>query len=149
MSESYNPPGFYFGLFFTGTQEQYKNSFSEVSGIRAAMGVEEIKGGDNKFSYRVPTRAKDENLVLKRGIMLKDSAIAKWCMETLEGKTNKIEPKDISVRIGDEGANPLMDWNFKHAWPVSWSISNLDSTNTEIMIETLEFAYTYVTIEKK
>ena len=151
MSETYNlPDGFYFGLFFTGTQVRHENSFSEVSGIKASLDVEEVKeGGDNRFTYKVPTRGKYENIILKRGLMLKDSSILKWCMETILGKTNKIETKDISVRLMDTNGNSLMDWNFKDAWPVSWSVSNLDTTNPEIMIETLEFAYTYFTTEQK
>ena len=153
MSESsYPPPAFYFQVFFTGTINPSPGSFQEASGIQANLSSEEIneeEEEDNRFNYKIPATAKYENLGLKRGLMPNDSPIAKWCMETLAGGTNSIQPKDISVRLLDSEKNPLMGWDLKNAYPVSWNISNMGSMSGEIMIESLAFAYAYFTIEGK
>jgi len=77
---SYYPPvGFHFKVEFSGVgNADMDTRFQEVSGLTAEIGTEELQvGGENRFSYRLPTRARFSNLVLKRG-MLKDSELITW-----------------------------------------------------------------------
>lgn len=139
----YPPVSFYFKLSFSGISGQVEASFKEVSGITMEMGIEEIaEGGVNGFKHRVPTTAKFSNLVLKRGLVPKDSELAQWCMDTLTGNLeNALETKMITVHLLEASRKPLKSWSFNNAWPVKWSVSDLNSMNNEIAIETLEFAY--------
>jgi len=139
----YPPVSFYFKLSFSGISGQVEASFKEVSGITMEMGIEEIaEGGVNGFKHRVPTTAKFSNLVLKRGLVPKDSELAQWCMDTLTGNLeNTLETKMITVHLLEASRKPLKSWSFNNAWPVKWSVSDLNSMNNEIAIETLEFAY--------
>lgn len=139
----YPPVSFYFKLSFSGISGQVEASFKEVSGITMEMGIEEIaEGGVNGFKHRVPTTAKFSNLVLKRGLVPKDSELAQWCMDTLTGNLeDTLETKMITVHLLEASRKPLKSWSFNNAWPVKWSVSDLNSMNNEIAIETLEFAY--------
>ncbi|RMA57706.1 phage tail protein [Ulvibacter antarcticus] len=144
--ETYYPPlGFYFRLSFSDEAGKLDAAFKEVSGISMEMGVEEIvEGGNNNFKHRVPTSVKFSNLVLKRGLVPKDSGIVDWCQRTLGGGLMEtIENKTINVELLNENGDPLMSWNFFNAWPVKLETSDLNSMNNEIVIESLEFAYSY------
>lgn len=143
MDEFYPPVAFYFKLSIEGASGD--TAFKEVSGISMEMDTEEItEGGNNSYKHRVPTSVKSSNLVLKRGLVPKDSEVVQWCMDTLgSGLSSTIQTKTITVSLLDEEANPLKTWNFSNAWPVKWSASDLNSMNNEILIETLEFSYSY------
>jgi phage tail-like protein len=147
MSESPPPASFYFELSIVGQTAEPRIGFKEVSGISMEMGAEEItEGGENRFKHRVPTAVKYSNLVLKRGLMPQNSEIAKWCIETLSGNmSTTMETKTIIVSLLNEKGSPLKSWNFINAWPVKWAVSDLNSMSSEIIIETLEFAYSYFT----
>jgi len=147
MSNVYPPVAFYFQLSFSGVSGSVDASFKEVSGISMEMGIEEIaEGGNNSFKHRVPTSAKFSNLVLKRGLVPKGSDLIVWCMKTFGGGLSDfVETKNIIVNLLDETGTAINSWSFVNAWPVKWSASDLHSMNNEIVIETLEFAYSYFT----
>ena len=100
MSSEYPPVAFYFRLSFKGAASGSDASFKEVSGITMEMGTEEItEGGNNNFKHRVPTSVKFSNLVLKRGLVPKDSAVIQWCLDTLGGGlATAIQTKTIMVK---------------------------------------------------
>ena len=45
-----------------------------------------------------------------------------------------------------EGGDPLLTWSFVGAYPVKWSVSDFNSMENKISIESLEFAYQYYTL---
>lgn len=147
MAQEYPPVAFYFKLSFSGISGAIDVTFKEVSGISMEMGIEEItEGGDNTFKHRVPSSVKFSNLVLKRGLVSKDSEVIVWCKNTLEGGlSDVIETKNIVVQLLNEHGKALNSWSFINAWPVKLATSSLDSINNEILIETLEFAYSSFT----
>ena len=145
---SYYPPvGFYFRVAVSGFRGKHDASFQEVSGLTAERDVEEIEeGGENRFKHRLPKRAKFSNLVLKRGLVTKGSGLASWCRSALESDLNKpIKPHDLDVQLLDADGKPLMKWSVVRAWPVKWSVSDFKSQENQLVIETLEFAYSYFT----
>lgn len=145
MKEFYPPVSFYFQVSFQGNSGKNDGSFKEVSGITMEMGTEEIaEGGVNGYKHRVPVAAKYPNLVLKRGLVPKNSEIAKWFMNTLGGNLEEtIETKTVIVKLLNENGDPLKSWNFVNAWPVKWALSDLNSMNNEIAIESMELAFSY------
>jgi len=147
MAQIYPPIAFYFKLSFSGISGTQDASFKEVSGISMEMGIEEVsEGGNNAFKHRVPTSVKFSNLVLKRGLAPKNSELISWCQKTLGGGLSElIETKTIIVYLLNENGVPLKSWSFVNAWPVKWSVSDLNSMNNEILIEALEFAYSSFT----
>lgn len=152
MGVYYPPVGFYFKLSFTGVNSVVDYAFQEVSGLTMEMGFEEItEGGENRFKHKLPTGAKHSNLILKRGMVTtSDSQLATWCSDTvLSDLSATITPKTVNVMLLDPDAKPIIIWNFFNAWPVKWNFSDLDSAKGEIVIESIEFAYSYFRLINK
>ena len=145
MSNEYPPVSFYFQLSFSGISGSVDASFKQVSGITMEMGTEKItEGGNNSYKHKVPTAVKFSNLILKRGLVSKNSDLIDWCVNTIGGGlATTIETKTIIVNLLNESGSPINSRSFVNAWPIKWSASNLNSMNNEILIETLEFAYSY------
>lgn len=133
--------GFYFSLSFQGEDA----AFQEVSGLSKEFNLEEVvSGGENRFKYRLPTVTTYQNLVLKRAIVLKSSALAKWCSDTLDnGMAKPIKTQDVSVHLMNAEGAVVGSWTFVNAYPVKWSISNLNSQENSLVIESIELAYNY------
>lgn len=139
----YPPPGFHFKVQIAGSSSEDDAAFTEVSGLDTEIEVEEIKeGGENSFTHRLPGRIQYHNLVLKRGIMTRNSQFADWCQAALQPMWSGIMLcQDLNVFLLDESGDPLLTWNCSNAWPVKWSIGSFNSTQNEVAVETLEFAY--------
>src|SRR5205807_27706 len=91
MNAPYYPiPGFHFGVWVDGVSGSSANgtaadaSFQEVSGLKVELGYEEVvEGGENRFVHRLPKPATPGNLVLKRGVVIETSRLARWVGDTL------------------------------------------------------------------
>lgn len=140
--------GFYFQLSFSGISGKVDTSFKEVSGLAMEMTTEEIaEGGENRFKHRVPNGVKYQNLVLKRGFVSASSELVTWCKDTISGGlTDTISTKTIVVKLLNENGSPVKSWNIVNAWPVKWEVSPFNSMNNELVIETIEFSFSYFQI---
>ncbi|MCH9659511.1 MAG: phage tail protein [Bacteroidetes bacterium] len=141
------PVGFRFELSFQGED----SAFQEVSGLSKELNVEEVVcGGENNFKYKLPTGSVSQNLVLKRAIIPVGSKLMNWCANTLDqGLVLTIVPeKEVILSLLDEQNDPLMQWTFAGAYPVKYSISDFKSTGNEVVIETIELAYTFFKVSK-
>ncbi|CAM1362494.1 phage tail protein [Tenacibaculum xiamenense] len=135
------PVGFYFELSFKGQDAAFK----EVSGLSKELSLEEVTcGGENRFKYRLPTVTSTKNIVLKRALIPEGSPLVDWCASSLdEGLANPIEVHDVSVNLLDEEGKVSVKWTFYNAYPVKYSVSDLKSQESEIVMESMELAYTY------
>lgn len=142
MAAYYPPVGFHFKVDIPGVGAGDKDArFQEVAGLTAEMGVEElVVGGENRFTYRLPTRTKFSNLILKRG-MLNDSGLIKWIKNAIEKM--EFEPVNVSVHLLNEKHEVLTSWEFKQAYPVKWVISDFKAQENSLVVETIELAYQY------
>ncbi|MGA2043979.1 MAG: phage tail protein [Roseiarcus sp.] len=136
---------FYFSVNVAGTGSP-DAGFLEASGFNAEREVEEVvEGGENRFVHRLPTKMKYGNLVLKRGFVGRSTALFEWCKATIESDLGKpIRPRDIKVSLLDVKDNPMVSWDFVRAWPVKMDVSNFNAKESEIAVETLEFAFAYL-----
>ena len=143
MAVYYPPVGFHFRVEFSldGVQDGDVR-FQEVSGLSAELGIEEVvEGGENRFSHRLPTRAKYSNLILKRGL-LTDSRLIDWCIDAIENF--EFEPTTVNVTLLNENHEPVAEsFSFVRAWPVKWAVSDFKAQDNSIVVETLELAYNY------
>ncbi len=121
--------------------------FSEVSGIEMDLdtATELKEGGNNNYTHKLPGRVTYSDLVLKRGMVPKSSALYEWCKKTITGNYIKpIEPKNVMVKLLDNEGNALVSWNFKNAYPKKLAVSDLNAKATgdsSIMIETITLTY--------
>ncbi len=138
-------PAFSFSVRLLGLETANDCAFQEVSGLARELNVEEVvSGGENRFKYRLPTQASYSNLVLKRGISYASSPLVTWCQLTLStGLALPIVPLSLIVSMLDENGDPRLCWCFYKAWPVKWSMSDLQAQENNLLIETLELAYQY------
>jgi phage tail-like protein len=143
----YTPPvGFHFKVEVLGIAAADDDlRFVEVGGLALEVATEEVpEGGENRHVQRYPGRAKYGDLVLKRGL-LERSEVWNWarrCIEELD-----IEPKDVDVKLLDAEHQPLMTWHVVGAYPVKWSVSDLNATANTYVVETLTLAYRHFRLD--
>lgn len=150
MPSYYPPASFQFRVDFSGVpgiSGDTEARFQEVSGLNFEITTEELnEGGENRFSYKLPKRARYPNLVLKRGLF-KDTAIVDWMNDAMKTFFTVViydfKPVDIMVSLLDEAGEPLVNWNIIQAYPVKLSVSDLRANDNSIVVETLELAYQY------
>jgi phage tail-like protein len=145
MSAYYPPVSFYFTVEIVDEGTAGDTSFLEVQGLTAEREVIEIKeGGENRFTHRLPDRAKYGNLILKRGVLLPTSGFGSWCKTVLESNFDTpITTNTVLLSLLDANGAPLLSWNFVGAWPVKWTVSDLGAEKNELAIESMELAYNY------
>ena len=112
--------------------------FSECSGLQVEVEVQDYnEGGQNSFVRKFPGRTKQTNLTLKRGIV--DSNLWKWHYDLTQGK---VKFRNGSVVVHDpSGSLVVMEWAFHKAFPVKWVGPELNATQNNVAVETLELAH--------
>jgi phage tail-like protein len=120
--------------------------FQSVSGLEVRLETESYReGGENRFEHTLPVRAKYSNLTLKRGLFV-SSQLIDWCMDTFNDM--EVRPVTMIISLLNEVHVPLMTWNVVNAFPVKWSVSDLNAEQSSIAIETLELQYQYFKLIK-
>ena len=143
--EYYPPWGFYYKVEFGISKNTNDVRFQSVSGLSVEYDYESFKeGGENRFEHKLPARTKYADMVLKRGMVV-DSEIINWCNRAFRDR--QFEPSDITVILMNEKGEPLRTWKVAHAVPKKWLVTDLNSTENSIVIETLELTYRYFTVQ--
>lgn len=141
----YPATGFYFKVEVAGITDTYDNSFKEVSGLEIEQGSEKlVEGGVNDYTWELPTQVNAGKLVLKRGLCNTKSALMTWVEDTISSDySSPITLKNIIVKLFDENGSPLITWTFNDTRPIKYSVDNFDSQKNELLVETMEFRYTF------
>lgn len=142
---NYPPPGFYFTVAFSNEAGAFESSFQEVNGISMEMETESItEGNENVFSHKLPKQPNFSNLVLKRGLLSRDAELLKWVQDTLSGGLAEvIKPQNLFVNLMDTESKPIMSWIFYDAYPVKYSLSDLNTNSNDVAVESIEFTYSF------
>jgi phage tail-like protein len=141
----YPATGFYFKIEIAGITDTSENSFKEVSGLSVELGSEKlVEGGVNNYTVELPTQVSASNLVLKRGTLSKKGKLVKWIEDSINTDYSKpLELKNILVKLLNQNGKPLITWTFNNARPVKYQVTDLDSLKNEVLVETMEFTYTF------
>ncbi len=111
--------------------------FTQVSGFSAQVDVLEYpEGGINDYVHRLPSRIKQGNITLKRGIA-KEASLLEW----LQQSVIKVKQTDLSIKVLDFEGKPLQTWSFRQAYPVKWTGSDLNAGGSEFLTQSLEVAH--------
>ena len=139
---------FYIELKLDGSQEPVDAYFMECKGFKHSQEVIEVcevtpkKWGKASSGYivrtKVPGNVKTNNITLRRG-MTKSATLWKWFEAVQEGNWAK-QRRDGSLTIYNQAANPEARFEFQGAWPVSYIVSDLSSSGTDLEIEEMEIA---------
>ncbi|MDJ0715444.1 MAG: phage tail protein [Prochloraceae cyanobacterium] len=136
------PVGFHFMVvfFIAGvTPNPLDIRFQKVSGISAEIETEDIReGGENLFRQHLPTRVTYNNLVLERGMVIGSPLNLEF---NVAMSSMKFAPSNVLVMLLNEEDIPLASWLFQSAYPVKWTVSDLDANQNQVVIDTMELAY--------
>jgi phage tail-like protein len=117
--------------------------FQKVSGLNARTEVRKIhQGGDNNSVYHLPINTSYENLILEKGrtpnIINFSAGIINMFFSDLLGP---LKPVDVLITAINIKGIAMSAWLVRDAYPVRWSVSDLDANSNEVIIDTLELAY--------
>ena len=142
---SYPPTGFHFIVSFQLLpQSENDFRFREVSGLDVEMEMETFnEGGQNRFSWQLPKRARYSDLVLKRGMFI-GSGIVLWCQNAFENFV--FEPANLTISLLNNLHVPIQAWYVVNAIPKKWSISNFNAEESTIVIESLTLSYQFFNV---
>jgi phage tail-like protein len=146
MGVYYPPLGFHFRVEFDlpGISDN-DFRFREVEGLSAELDVETVtEGGENRFSHKLPGVAKYPDLILKRGL-LTSSVVRSWVDDALQNLS--IDPITVWVTLLNEEHEPLKTFTVENAWPKKWEVSSFNAESSDIVVESMELAYSYFTME--
>jgi phage tail-like protein len=77
------------------------------------------------------------------------SKLLAWCAQCIDGGlANPIQTQDVIVSLLGADGMVSAKWVFYKAWPVKYSLSDMHAQKSEILIETMELAYTYFDISQ-
>lgn len=139
--------GFRFGvLFLVGgvVPNPLDIRFQKVSGLSVEVETESLtEGGQNIYTQQLPTGISHGNLVLERGMVIGSPLNIEF---NAVMSLFKFAPSNVLVILFSEEADPLAAWLFMKAYPVKWSTSDLDAQEPDLVIDTMELAYTRMQI---
>lgn len=114
--------------------------FQTVSGLSSEIEIEEIQeGGLNIYKPRIPTRVIHENLILERGMVIGSPLTIQFSAAMNQFKL--VPTSTVLIMLLNQDNIPLSCWSFYLAYPVKWTISDLDANENSVVIETMELAY--------
>ena len=136
------PLNYRFGVFFFAAgvvPNPIDTRFQRVSGFSAEVGTDpRTEGGENLYTHRLPNRINYNNLVLERGILI-GSPLRLEFIAALS--SFKFVPSNAMVTLFNELSVPVAGWLFMRTYPVKWSIPDFNANGNEVVIETMELAY--------
>lgn len=111
--------------------------FSEVSGLQLEVEVEDYpEGGQNTYVHKRPGRVKQSNVTLKRGIVSR--RVWDWFYEIAQGNITR---KTATIVVQDTAGKAKFAWELKQAFPVKWVGPELNATQNNVAVESLELCY--------
>lgn len=118
--------------------------FTQVTGFSSQVDVlEYAEGGQNTFVHRLPTRTKQGNITLKRGVITSDKTLVDWYQKTVV----QAQPVTLVITLKDTTDQAVRTWNFQNAYPIKWTGGDLNAGGTEFLTESLEVAHNGFTVQ--
>ena len=117
--------------------------FTQVTGFSSQVDVLEYpEGGRNDFVHRLPSRVKQGNITLKRGVITSEKTLIEWYTKT----TQMPQVTTLVIHLDDTEAKRVRTWSFRNAYPVKWTGGDLNAGGTEFLTESLEIAHNGMTV---
>jgi phage tail-like protein len=138
-----NPPlGYRFAVvFFVGgaVPNPIDIMFQKVSGLESTVETISVEeGGQNLYTQRLPKKIQHENLVLERGLVVGSPLVIEF---NIAMTLFKFAPSNVLVSLLDGATTPIASWMFLTAYPVKWSVSELNAEQNSVVIERMELTY--------
>ena len=112
--------------------------FSDCSGLTVETEFFDYpEGGLNDHLHRFPGRSRQQNLVLKRGIV--DRVLWDWHDDLVRG-TVQFRNGTVVVRDPSGSLTP-MRFEFRRALPIKWTGPELSASASAVAVESIELAH--------
>lgn len=139
---------FYLELKLNGSKEAVDGYFMGCSGFKVSQDVIAIsevtpqkwgksgKAVGRLVSTKVPGNAAFANITLRRGLTC-SIVFWDWLQAVQDGSWSQ-QRRDGSLAIYNQASEEQFRFEFKRAWPVSYTISDVDAVGGDLEIETVE-----------
>lgn len=135
-SKTWKPPVlFHFSVEFQWEGRKASASFAEVDGL----GQELVFGQD---AWELPVGVKVPHITLKRALDPIDEPITVWVKNSFRFLYGaRIKPCTLLITLLDEAGKPAAKWICEWAFPVKWTVSPLNASESKIAVETITLQY--------
>ena len=125
--------------FFIEIEGLIAGGFSEVTGLEAEVEVPPYQeGGQNAYIHQLPGPTRyPQNIVLKHGLTI-NGVLWSWFQDVTQGV---IQRKNGSIYLLDTNFVPMVQWNFREAYPIKWTGPELRAENPGVAVETLTLVH--------
>ena len=114
-------------------------AFKKVSGLSAKINIDNIsEGGENLCRNPIPKAVEYSNLTLERGMVIGSLLNVEF---NVAMSLFKFFPSNVLVALQNEHRIPIAGWLFYKAFPATWTVSDLEAESNNVMIDTMELAY--------
>ena len=128
-------------------------AFTEVSGVEASVDVIEFRQGNagSLAPVKIPGLVKHGNITLKMGYTI-GHEFKTWVQECISETRGAMPRQQVTIEMIDinggaptamvessAGTNRI--WTLSNAWVTKYSAPDLNSTASEVAIESVELAY--------
>jgi phage tail-like protein len=105
--------------------------------------VEPLKeGGQNTFVYQLRGPRKQSTVSLQNGIGMMSEMLV-WYFRTMQGDFSR---RDVTISLFDSMFVPIMVWHIEDAFPIRWSVPQLQTSSNVVAMQTLELACGEITV---
>jgi phage tail-like protein len=126
-------------------------AFSEVSGLSLSFETttymeSPTTGVGVRFLY-MPAQQKPVNITMKKGVVVGVSvpALFGWINST---RLNRIDKKDIYVRLCDETGAAVVSWKVINAFPTKLDAPTFTASSNDVAIESLDLMADGIVVEQ-
>jgi phage tail-like protein len=143
QNEVWPLPKFHFKVVIEGGIEA---SFSEVSGLDIEVEITEYRHGDSPVfsTSKMPGLIKTSDVTMKKGIFTNDVSLFEWFNEI---NMNTIERKTVQIMLLNESGDTEITWTLTNAFPKQIQGTDLNSTSSDVAVETMVLAHEGLAIE--
>lgn len=120
-------------------------AFSDISSFDVSVDVAEFRYGNTPRTTvrKFPGLTKFGNVTLRRGILGGLDTLS-WILSVasngISGPTG-IQRKKVTITLMDDSGHDGPKWELLNAWPVSYQVSDLKATSSDVAFEALEIAH--------
>lgn len=113
-------------------------AFSSCDGLGCEVVMEtREEGGNNAFTWQLPSRLKYSNIKLSRPLGADTAKVAAWVSSVAQG----YERRTAVIQAMRADGTQVAEWSVIDVVPVRWTGPSLSADQPKVLTETLEIAH--------
>ena len=125
--------------------------FSEVSGLSIAYEtityVESAIGGPGPRFMHMPGKKTPPKITLKKGVVtgVSVATLFAW-VDSIQ--LNRVQKKDLAIRLCDENGTPVVSWKVLNAFPTKLDAPSFTASANDVAIESIELMADSIVVQQ-